>query len=453
MTQDNRPQLTRELLALAWPAAIQGLVTTVILFTDRLLLGRYSTEAISSMGISGPLLWSVFSVFTAYSAGVIAVIGRAVGAGQIARVRATLPRVLILGLVLGLAVGVVGFFTRDLLADLLAGGVDTTEGVREAASVYLGIVFCVAPLAFVATTGSTALQAGGDTRTPMWIAAIAGAINLIVSSVLIYGLFGLPELGVEGAAIGTSAAITIQAVLLLVILATGRGPVALRRHIDKAQAALDTVLRVAAPAFGERIIYHAAYMVFTGFIGHLGDVSLAANQALMAIESISFIAADSVGIAAGALVAIKLGAGRPEEAERVGWLAARWGAIVLSGAGLVFLIIPELCVGIFTDDPAVIEEGARCLRIAAIAQPLMAITDALAGSLRGAGDTKTPMIAALIGPIGVRLTLCWLLAYPMGLGLMGIWIGSTLDWVVRAAWLGAAFKRGRWKDALEHTAD
>ena len=75
----------------------------------------------------------------------------------------------------------------------------------------------------------------------------------------------------------------------------------------------------------------------------------------------------------------------------------------------------------------------------------MALTDAFAGSLRGAGDTRTPMIAALVGPVAVRLTACWILAFPMGLGLVGIWIGSTLDWAVRSVWLGYAFRRGKWK--------
>ena len=86
------------------------------------------------------------------------------------------------------------------------------------------------------------------------------------------------------------------------------------------------------------------------------------------------------------------------------------------------------------------------MRVAAIAQPFMALCDCFAGSLRGAGDTKSPMIAAIFGPVAVRITACYLLAFTFDLGLVGIWIGSTFDWAVRAVWLGIVVKRGHWKE-------
>jgi Na+-driven multidrug efflux pump len=86
------------------------------------------------------------------------------------------------------------------------------------------------------------------------------------------------------------------------------------------------------------------------------------------------------------------------------------------------------------------------MKIASIAQPLMAFCDCFAGSLRGAGDTKSPMIAAIFGPVAVRITACYLLAFTFELGLVGIWIGSTFDWGVRALWLFFVVKKGRWKE-------
>lgn len=441
--------LTRELLSLAWPAVLQGLVATVVLFTDRLILGRYATEAIGSMGISGPVLWSVFSVFGAYSAGIIAVIGRAVGARSLDRVARILPAVLRFAAGVGLVVAIVGILTRHAIAEGLSGGSATSEQIQTWAADYMLIVFAAAPLHFVATAGMTALQAGGDTRTPMWVSAAAGLTNLGVSVVLVYGLWGLPELGVTGAALGTASAFALELALTLWALRRSRGPVRLGMSPPAADPSegppLRSVLKVSAPTFSEKILYHSGYVAFTALIGHLGDVPLAAHQALLAIESVSFISADAFGIAAGALVAMKLGGERPDEAEQVGWRALWISAGVLSLVSLVFLLVPEACVAIFTDDPEVIRLGAQCLRVAAVAQPLMAITDAMAGALRGAGDTKTPMRAAVLGPILVRLSACAVLAYPMGLGLLGIWIGSTLDWVVRATWLTLAFRRGDWR--------
>jgi len=111
---------------------------------------------------------------------------------------------------------------------------------------------------------------------------------------------------------------------------------------------------------------------------------------------------------------------------------------------VVFLAIPETLVRAFTDDPEVVALGGRCLRIAAIAQPLMAVCDALAGGLRGAGDTRSPLVVALVGPVVVRLAACWILAVELDWGLMGIWVGTTLDWTVRMVWLGVVWWQGRW---------
>src|SRR5690606_28885904 len=108
------------------PAMLQGLVTTIVLFTDRLILGRYATDALGSMGISGPLLWSVFSVFGAYGAGIVAVVGRAVGAGDGERARTTLRSILGFAGVVGVGVGVLGWVFAPLLSEALAGGAATS---------------------------------------------------------------------------------------------------------------------------------------------------------------------------------------------------------------------------------------------------------------------------------------------------------------------------------------
>lgn len=442
-------RVVREVVILAWPAMLQGLVATVVLFTDRLFLGRYSTEALGSLSISSSLLWSVFNVFSAYGAGVLAVIGRRIGAGDTANARATLRAVLLLAGAIGTVVAVLGFLLRWPIAETLAGSGQTSFEVRVMATQYMAIVFASAPLEFMATAGNTALQASGDTRTPMVIGALTGLVNLVLSWVLVYGHAGMPELGVRGAAIGTAVAFSMQGLLVLLALRFRAGGFSLARRAGDPRFSLRSILapvmRVSSRSFGERILFHSAYVVFIALIGHLGDVAMAAHQALLAIEAISFVAADGLGMAAGALVAQKLGAGRADEAALAARLAARMGAAVLGVIGLIFLIIPEPCLRILTDDSEVIALGASCLRVAAIAQPMMALTQAYSGALRGAGDTASPMWAALIGPVMVRLLACYVLAYPLGLGLLGIWMGSTLDWLIRTVFLGRIFRAGRWQ--------
>lgn len=439
--------LRREVLRLAGPAIVAGLVSTLVFFTDRLMLGRYDADSLGSMQVSGPLLWSVFSVGRAALSGALAVVGHAIGRQD--RAQAQLATVVSVGAatLLGGLIGVWGFFEVDTIALLLGGDAPETASMRALSTTYMAVVFPCAPLVLFAETGFVALQASGDTTTPMRVGIVAGALNLVVSAVLMFGLGPFPELGILGAALGTATSFTVMAIMTFAAL--GWGQLAIRwtvvaRAITSLCSTLRPILHISLPTLGEKLLFHTGFIFFAAIVGRLGDTAMAANQSLIAIESVGFMTASGFGVASGTLVAQKLGAGRPDQAREVGWTSARLGGLALGAVGIVFLVIPELLVGLFTSDPEVVALGARCLRVAAIAQPIMAITDSLAGALRGAGDTRSPMLMALLGPIFVRLGACWWLAVELDWGLIGIWAGTTLDWATRAVCLGVLWARGRW---------
>ena len=452
----ERKSLQVELLRLAMPVMLHGLVATVVFFTDRLLLGNYSRDAIGSMGISGPLLWSVFTIFSAYGPAIVALVGRAHGAGDPERARATTRGAMAIALLMGVGVALTGWFGADAITQVLAGDSPESAQIRAMSASYIRVVSASAPLYLVAMALGTAMQASGNTVTPMIAGITAGVVNLAVSWVLVFGHFGAPQLGVLGAAVGSVCAFVAESAVLFLALGSARsrhllfGPILPGRLREQTLA----MWPLAWPVLGERAIFHAAFTVYTAQVGHLGPVALAAHQAVIAVESISFIAADAFGIAAGALTAQKLGAGRADQARSAARFAVSVAVLALVGIGLVFAIFPALLVSPFSREPDVLAQAATALLIAALAQPAMAFCDAVAGILRGAGDTRTPMLTAIAGPLMIRISACWLLAYPMGLGLAGVWIGTTIDWYVRALWLGTAFYRERWLHLkLRGTAD
>ena len=308
----------------------------------------------------------------------------------------------------------------------------------------MGVVFYGIPLNMIQMTGVTALQADGDTKTPMWISAIQGVLNLVVSWALLWGYGPLPEMGIEGAAIGTLASFCLGGLLVIIVLLRREGIVKWEPLLRPSWSALKPVVRLSIPAFGEKVAFHTAFVIFAAYVGHLGPLEMSTNQALIAIESLGFMVAHGFSVAAAALVAQKLGAKAHNDAVTVGWITAGLGTVVLGAIGLIFWFFAEPLLRCFSDNPEIIAMGVPCLRLAAVVQPLMAICEAMAGGLRGAGDTRTPMLAALLGPVGVRLFFCWYLAFELDMGLLGIWVGTSLDWVVRVIFLTTVFKRGRW---------
>jgi MATE family multidrug resistance protein len=426
-------ELHKEVLQLAWPAVLQGLLSTIILFTDRLILGQYSDAALGSMQVSGPLLWSVFSLFGAYGSGVLAIIGRAIGAGDKERVAKTFGTAIIIALSLGTIVGMIGYLGAPTITEWMLGERSSNSHIAPMSITYLETVMLSGPLLLLGSVTNVAFQASGDTKTPMWLTLCSGLINLGVSWVLVFGIWIAPELGILGAAIGTVCATAGNALIGMGILLFKKNLLRIGRA-NKTQ--FHAIMNIAWPAFGEKILFHTGFLIFASYIGRLGDIE---------IESLGFIGANAFGVAAGTLAAQQLGKKNPQNAEEAVLFSAKIGTATLCTIGVFFVLFAPQLVGLFSSDPEVIALGVTCLFVAGLAQPLMALADVFGGALRGAGDTKTPMKAAIVGPLLVRPILCYLLCFEFEMGLVGIWIGSTFDWLIRSIWLYRAFRKGDWK--------
>jgi putative MATE family efflux protein len=277
------------------------------------------------------------------------------------------------------------------------------------------------------------------------VAALGNVINIVLNWLLIFGHHGAPELGVRGAAIGSAAAMVFQAVLLTAILARPKARVSFRGGGD-VRSALARMLKVSAASAAERAVQQAGFLGFVMMIGALGATAMAANQALVSIEAICFLSADGFGVAAAAVVAQRLGAGRPVEAALAAKVATSFAALALSAYAVLVLAMPNALLSVFTSEDGIVAAGLPVMVVLAAAQPFMAVGIVLSQSLRGAGATRAPLVVMVIGGLVVRLLATWLFAFPLGLGLVGIWIGSTVDWVLRALLLAWVFFRGQWRD-------
>lgn len=423
------------------------LLVTFVFLSGRAMLGRHSSAALASMQISGSLTWAIYVIFTASSAGTLAVIARSVGACDIDAACRAARASLVLAVCVGAAVVAPILIANGTLLPFLFP--NAGPEVLDEASAYLHIVLPIMPLAFLEAAAAAALQGAGDTRTPLYVAALGNVINVALSATLIFGYFGLPELGVRGAAVGAAATMAIEGVLLVAALLSKKSALPIRRAWRSCGAIeLARVLRVSAPAFVERALNELGYLGFVALVALLGATAMAGNQALWSVEAICFLSAHGFGVAAGAIMAQKLGARRPSEAARGGLFAAGSAVALLSVFGLIILIAPGLLLRVFTSDPAIIDAASGATLLAAASQPFMAFATVVGMGLRGAGDTKTVLLVSAISALFLRLVLTWLFAIKLGFGLTGVWMASTCDWIVRSLLLGAAYVRGRWSEIV-----
>ncbi|MEM9190689.1 MAG: MATE family efflux transporter, partial [Myxococcota bacterium] len=415
--------MLRRVLTLAIPAIAQMLLHTLVFLVDRAMLGRFSDDALASMQISGPLTWASVSILGAFVAGTMAVVGRAVGAGDRDTAGAATRASLLFGLGSGLVLGGLGLL---LIGPILFAFPEAGDGARAAADGYLSVIFPSVPLLLLSMISGASLTAAGDTRTPFAISALGNAVNVSANYVLIFGKAGFSPMGAEGAALASAMAVALQCLLFFAWLLRRNSAVSIRGRGGETDA-FRRMLRVALPSFAEKLLQQAGYFGYVLMVGALGTLAMASNQALISIEAVSFLSADGLGIAAGAIVAQCLGSKDPSGASRAGWIGSGLAVLLLGAFGLLFLLAPRLLLGAFSDDPAIVEAGVPCLLVAAAAQPFMAVAVVLSESLRGAGATKTVLGVMAIGGVFIRLSATYVYAFELDLGLLGVWLGSTTD--------------------------
>lgn len=434
--------LAKEVRRLAVPAILHSLLQTLVFVVDRVMLGRHGDASLAAMQLGGALEWSIFSVFAAFEVGTIARVGRHVGA----RDRAAARRAALLSLAFALAIGsALALATPLVLAALPRVARDVSPAAMSEARAYLGVTVAASPVVFVAMTSVAALQAGGDTRTPLAIGIVANVAHVALNRVLILGFAGVPAMGARGAGISTAVTFALIAALSTLSLTSRERFVSLRAPADGGAAPPGegrAIARIAAPAFLERLLYHLGFLGYVLIVARLGQATMAANQSLISIEAICFLSGDGFGIAAAALVAQKLGAGSAERARRAAGIATRDAVVTLTVFGLAALALRDAILPAFSSDPEVLAIGRAAMPVLAAAQPFMAAGIVLSQALRGAGRTREALAVSVIGAVGVRLAATWLFAVTLRLGLVGVWLGSTFDWIARSVVLAWLLTRG-----------
>ncbi len=436
--------LGREVRRVALPAILNSLLLTLVVVVDRVMLGHHAESSLAAMQIAGPVEWTVWSLFTAFQVGTLARVGRFVGRGDAPRATLTARVSLGVALGVGLAVGAVSPWLVDAVA---WGAPHASPEVLAAARAYLSVTLASSPFVLVAATSVATLQAAGDTRTPLFIGILVNVVHVALNRVLILGAFGLPALGPRGCGLSTAVTFALEALAAAAVLFFRSSPVTLRtvggerpswvhvRHEGRA------IAKIALPSLVERALYHAGYLGYVAIIAMLGDASMAANQALMSIEAVCFLSGDGFGVAAAALVAQSLGRGDGAGAERFARRAAEYAVLMLTALGVAAYLLRRPLLAAFSGDAEVAGVGLRTIPILVLAQPFMAVGLVGGQSLRGAGDTRGALAVSAVGALAVRLSCTWLFALRLGLGLEGVWLGSTCDWMVRSVLLAAWGRR------------
>jgi putative MATE family efflux protein len=368
------------------------------------------------------------------SVGLTAVAARRYGEGRAHDAARVAGDALVFSLALGLTVAVVGLLFLPALFRVM----HTPVAVTALGQRYLGTYLLGTPLIYGFFAVDASFRAAGDTRTPFLILAASVAVTMVLDPLLILGRGPFPTLGIAGAAVATVLT-RGSAFAIGIAIAVRRGHVRFGRL---RRDSVSAVSRVGLPTAVTGIAFSLIYVLITRTTTLFGTPALAALGIGHRVESWLYMIGVGFGAATAAIVGQNLGAGRPERAERAGWLAVALCTMLGLIACIGELLYAERLAMLFTRDPAVIVESARYLRIAAVSQLGICAEIVLEGALGGAGETLPPMLAST-AITASRVPLVVWAAARWGSG--GIWWTISLTAIARALAMVALWKRGRWK--------
>ena len=264
-------------------------------------------------------------------------------------------------------------------------------------------------------------------------------------------------MGFQGIALGTAISHTLGAVAVLVVLARGRAGLRLRLRQLWPDGDLQwRLLRISLPAGADSMSIGVCQLWFLTLVNRLGDEAATAHGIALRWEAMGYLSGGAFGTAAMALVGQNLGAGRPDRAARSGWTAFALGLGVMMVMGVIFFTLAPQMFRLFAPNPEqepVIALGVPVLRLVAFAMPALACSIVFTYALRGAGDTRVPLLFTWVGFLGVRIPLAYWLTQPVvhlgpwewqG-GLFGAWLAMFADLFVRGGAFLARFASGRWQ--------
>jgi MATE family multidrug resistance protein len=433
----------RQAWVLSAPAILTMISQTIMWTVDAAMVGHVGKAELAAVGLGGILVWTVYSFFVGLTSVVNTDVSQAYGAREYRRCGMYMWQ----GLYITLGAAAALYILRAFVPQLLALMAPPPE-VRELASDYIQIRMLSALFFLVYYTHSHFFRGIGDTMTPLKVLAVAHVVNIVGDYLLIFGKGPFPALGVEGAAWATSFANLLAAVLFVgrTYTPTMRARYALLEEWRARREQIVRLLRVGFPIAVHFFLDMGSFLVFSAYIGRMGTESLAANQIAIQILALSFMPAQGISQAATTLMGQYIGAGAPALAKRCAYTTLKMGLYYAGFIAALCLSIPEALVRMFNADPVVVLLGRKLLIWCAFFQIFDAVQFISDGALRGAGDTRVPMLIIVGGAWLVFLPLAYLFGTVLGGGVVGAWAGATLYVVFISVLMFLRLQRERWRE-------
>ena len=420
--------LLRDTVGVAWPSIVESFLVALVGFIDTIMVSVLGSYAIAAVGLTQQPKFLGIAVFMAMSTAISALVARRRGEQNRESAVRILRMCILVTLVLTAVVSAVCVAFADPIIRFAGSAPDTHEAAVE----YFQILM--------------AQRGAGNTKIAMRTNIVSNLVNIVFNYLLIGGNFGFPALGTRGAAIATVIGSVVGCGMSVGSMFSKQSFVYIRGIKGWISSRFDirSLLNVGSSAFVEQIFLRIGFLLFAITVANLGTTQYAVHQIGMNMMSLSFSFGDGLSVASVALVGRSLGQGRRDLAKLYASMCQRLGLLCAFVMSMVFLFFGRNLFALFSDEAEILDIGVMIMRILCFVIYMQISQVVFFGCLRGAGDTKYTALASLISVTCIRPGLSWLLCYPLGLGLLGVWMGLVGDQFTRFLLGYIRMKQGKW---------
>jgi putative MATE family efflux protein len=405
--------------------------------TDTIMLSHISDEAVAAVGVANQLVFFTILIFSFTATGTAVLVSQYIGAGMRMEAKQASAISISINLVIGLVVSLLMVLFKGPLLEIFHLKADLAEIGYEYLSIVGGTLFLQAVL----VTVSSILRAHSFTREAMFVSVMMNVIHLLGNSIVIFGLFGFPELGVKGVALSTAFS-RAAALIIAFIFLYKRLPITIQKvdYINLQVSQIKKILKVGIPAASEQISYNTSQMAMTAITAILGAAALSTRVYTWNVMSFIMLFGLAMGQGTQILIGYRVGAGDFEGAYRQLLKSLKSSFVITIFLAIAVAIFREEIMRLFTSDENIIHTGSQLLLLCLILEPGRTFNILVVNSLRATGDAAFTVKMGVLSMWGLAVPISYILGIQLGLGLAGVWIAFIVD-----EWLRGIVMYFRWK--------
>lgn len=432
--------IDRAIFLLSVPMVLEMLMESLFAVVDIFFVSRLGdNDAIATIGLTESVLTIIYSLAMGISMGATAMVARRVGEKDIPAAQVAAAQAIYIGIGLSLIISVVGiFFATDILH--LMGA---SESLIVNNSGYTKLMLCGNMTIVMLFIINGVFRGAGNASIAMRSLIISNSLNIALAPVFILVL----KMGVQGAAVATMIGRGTGVLYQVYHLTKGNGLIRLNvKNMAVRWDIIGRLIKVSAGGTGQFIIASASWIFLVRIISTFGSAALAGYTIGIRVIVFAIMPAWGMANAAATLVGQNLGAGLPDRAEESVYRSAFLNMIFLGIVTIVFYTLAGPIVGIYTDDPTVLQSGMQCLKIVSLGYVFYAYGMVIIQSFNGAGDTLTPTVLNVFGFWLFQIPFAYLMAIVLDFKTTGAYIAIVSAESAMAIAAIIIFRQGKWKN-------